>query len=202
MAEAASRSAAEDLPNRLVMDALSFTRARYRMLAGPCSLRIGYRVEPIPTGWDPQVIDGWLGRYSARSWAGCEDVAVRADLSRLENPPLVRRALVAAESLGFSQSCSPEVGHLLCLLAATHREGDLLEVGTGAGVGAAWLATGMAPSCRLVTVEEDLERARAAATVFADVDTVEVLRGDWRQINLPKQVRLMFIDAHAGKWSE
>lgn len=59
----------------------------------------------------------------------------------------------------------------------------------------------MAPACRLVTVEEDSERARAAATVFAEVDTVEVIHGDWRQVDLPEQVHLLFIDARVGKWS-
>jgi predicted O-methyltransferase YrrM len=127
---------------------------------------------------------------------------MRAGLSHLETPILVRRALAAAERLGFSQSCSPEVGQLLRLMAGVHAEGQLLEIGTGAGVGAAWIATGMAPTCQLVTVEENLDRAQAAAAVFADVDTVEVVHGDWRQVDLPDQVRLMFIDARAGKWSE
>ena len=38
----------------------------------------------------------------------------------------------------------------------------IAEIGTGFGVGAAWLLAGMDPTASLVTVEVDAERAKAA----------------------------------------
>jgi predicted O-methyltransferase YrrM len=101
-------------------------------------------------------------------------------------PPLVMRALEAADELGMPRTqdgtgpscCLPGVGRFLAVLAAGCVGGRIGELGTGVGVGAAWMASAMPSDCRLVTVELDPVRAAAARRVLADDARVEVIRGD------------------------
>ena len=110
-------------------------------------------------------------------------------------PPLVERATALATEFAFDQSCAAETGRLLHLLAAQRGRERVAEIGTGVGVGAAWLAAGLAPGVPLFTAVSDDERARAAASLFADDPDVHVLRGAWRDI-LPEHgpFDLLFYD--------
>jgi predicted O-methyltransferase YrrM len=116
-----------------------------------------------------------------------------------ELPPLVARAVAAARTSGFANSCRPEQGRLLRTLAggATRLIG---ETGTGCGVGLAWLAAGAGPGVRLVSVERDPARAALAAGLFADDARVSVLCGDWREIAAHGPFDLLVLDGGgAGK---
>ena len=97
-------------------------------------------------------------------------------------PSLVCAALDRARAAGFGESCRPEQGRLLQVLAAGRPGGVIGETGTGCGVGLAWLASGAAPGTRLVSVERDADRARAAADVFRDHDDVTVLHDGWHAL--------------------
>jgi predicted O-methyltransferase YrrM len=110
-------------------------------------------------------------------------------------PPLVERALALTERLGFERSCSPEVGRLLHVLAATRGRTRVAEIGTGTGVGAAWIVSALAPEVPFITAELDEERAAAAGELFRDAH-VRVLQGDWRA-TLPPEAPfdLVFFDA-------
>lgn len=113
----------------------------------------------------------------------------------LSEPPLVGRALALAAELGFERSCSREAGRLLHLLAAQRGRGRVAEIGTGAGVGAAWLASALPPGVPLWTAEPDEGRARRAALLFGDDPDVRVLAGPWREV-LPEHAPydLVFYD--------
>ncbi|WP_225850403.1 O-methyltransferase [Streptomyces sp. HPF1205] len=108
-------------------------------------------------------------------------------------PALVRRAVAVSRAHGFAYSCRPEQGRLLQVLAAgaAHR---IAETGTGCGVGLAWLASGAPSGARLISVERDPERARAAADIFRDDDRVEVVQGDWRRIEEQGPYDLLVLD--------
>ncbi|MFC8366934.1 MULTISPECIES: O-methyltransferase [unclassified Streptomyces] len=108
-------------------------------------------------------------------------------------PALVQQAVEAARTHGFAFSCRPEQGRLLQLLAAGAPH-SIAETGTGCGVGLAWLASGAAPGTRLISIERDAERARIAAEVFRDHDHVEVVHGDWRQIEQYGPYDLLVLD--------
>lgn len=103
-----------------------------------------------------------------------------------ELPPLVLRAQAAAAEVGMPLSrqgtggsgCLPGVGRFLAVLAAGCVGGTIGELGTGVGVGAAWMAGAMPTDCRLITVELDVRRAAAAREVFAGDARVEVVCGD------------------------
>jgi predicted O-methyltransferase YrrM len=116
-----------------------------------------------------------------------------------ELPPLVRRALVAAERLGFDRSCSRETGRLLYALAAQRGRARVAEIGTGAGVGAAWILSGLPPSVPFVTVERDHELAAAARELVEDDPNASVLEGDWRELGADAPFDLLFVDATDAK---
>ena len=114
----------------------------------------------------------------------------------METPPLVRRALALAEADGFEKSCKPEDGALLHVLAARRGIARAAEIGTGAGVGAAWIVSALPPRVPFFTAELDPDLAARAAELFADDPNVVVLAGPWRA-SLPAEAPfdLLFVDA-------
>jgi predicted O-methyltransferase YrrM len=110
-------------------------------------------------------------------------------------PPLVRRATELADRLGFARSCEPEVGRLLHVLAAQRGRTRVGEIGTGTGVGAAWIVSALPPEVPFVTVELHPERAAASASLFAQDTHVRVLAGDWHELMPPEApFDLLFYD--------
>jgi predicted O-methyltransferase YrrM len=115
-------------------------------------------------------------------------------------PPLVVRARDLAEALGVSRSCTDEDGALLHVLAARRGILRVGEIGTGAGVGTAWLASGLRPGTPLYTCEPDERLAGAAAELFAEDLDVHVLRGDWRDVLVTEApFDLLFADGGRAK---
>ena len=99
----------------------------------------------------------------------------------------------------FELSSAPETGRLLAALAAQRPRGRLAEVGSGCGVGTAWLASALGPEAMLVSVEADGERAGAVGRLFADVPGVKVLHGDWHEV-LPPQAPFDLLFFDGGQW--
>lgn len=106
-----------------------------------------------------------------------------------EFPPLVAGARALAGQMGFpltqeeagpgrASACLPGVGRFLAMLAAGCASGRIGELGTGIGVGAAWMAGGMPDDCALITVEMDELLASAARGLLAGDPRVEVITGD------------------------
>jgi predicted O-methyltransferase YrrM len=110
------------------------------------------------------------------------------------DPPLVQRAL--ERELGFERSCIREVGLLLHVLAAQRGRTRVGELGTGCGVGAAWIVSALPPTVPFVTVELDEARARASEELFAEDENVTVLHGDWHEL-MPREAPfdLLFLDS-------
>jgi predicted O-methyltransferase YrrM len=114
----------------------------------------------------------------------------------LERPPLVERARESARALGFEESCSDETGRLLHVLAGQRGRFRVAEIGTGAGVGAAWIVSALDPAVPFFTAERDEGLAAAAAELFRDDPNVHVLPGDWREALSPEApFDLVFLDA-------
>jgi predicted O-methyltransferase YrrM len=104
-------------------------------------------------------------------------------------PPLVTRAQAVARQAGFPltreqagpdrpSACLPGVGRFLAVLAAGCAGGRIGELGTGAGIGAGWIASAMPADCTLVTVEIDEPLASAARELLAADARIEVITGD------------------------
>jgi predicted O-methyltransferase YrrM len=118
-------------------------------------------------------------------------------------PPLVERALELSERAGFTRSCSRETGRLLQVLAGQRGRTRVAEIGTGCGVGSAWILSALDPDVAFVTVELDEQRAKAAAELLAGDENAKVLAGDWREV-LPAEAPfdLLFADGGRSKYHE
>lgn len=122
----------------------------------------------------------------------------------LITPSRVEAARRRAERLGFEYSCDDGTGRLLATLAAAVPEnGRILELGTGVGVGCAWIVHGLGSrtDVEVVTIENDPFCASAAA---------EESWPDYVQLRVANALEvlptlgtfdLIFPDAPAGKWT-
>ncbi len=110
------------------------------------------------------------------------------------------KALALAAAHGFEGSCEREDGALLHVLAARRGILRAAEIGTGAGVGSAWIVSALPPSTPFFTAETDPVLAAAATAFFADDPNVTVLAGSWRD-TLPPEAPfdLMYVDASDAK---
>src|SRR5467141_2218080 len=66
------------------------------------------------------------------------------------------------DAIGFTMASEPQTGSLLRTLAASKPSGRFLELGTGTGVGTAWLLAGMDERSRLDSVENDAKVVEVA----------------------------------------
>ena len=118
-------------------------------------------------------------------------------------PPLVERALELSERAGFTRSCSPETGALLQVLAGQRGRTRVAEIGTGCGVGSAWILSTLDPGVPFVTVELDAKRAAAAAELLAGDAQATVLHGDWREVLAGEApFDLLFADGGKAKYDD
>ncbi|HLG01036.1 MAG TPA: class I SAM-dependent methyltransferase [Acidimicrobiia bacterium] len=117
-------------------------------------------------------------------------------------PPRVARAIDRAHELGFQLSSEPPVGQLLsALAAAVPPSGRILELGTGAGVGLAWLVEGLnnRSDVEVITVDLDGERQRAVQ-LDAWPEFVRFEVGDGATVvGASGTFNLVFADAPGGK---
>ncbi len=77
------------------------------------------------------------------------------DTDVARTPPALAAIHADGARLGFAMASESRTGALLAVLAAAKPGGRLLEIGTGTGVGTAWLLSGMDASARLDTVDSD-----------------------------------------------
>jgi predicted O-methyltransferase YrrM len=119
-----------------------------------------------------------------------------------ELPGGVLAACDRAASAGFQLSCEAGVGRLLAALAAAVPSGGrVLEIGTGVGVGLAWLVHGLGArrDVEVVTVELDDEVRRTARSARRSA-WVRFESGDGAEVvGRLGQFDLIFSDAPGGK---
>lgn len=102
-------------------------------------------------------------RGSARNVRRTEKIATMNDLEISQVPVVLDAIRHDTQRLGFTMASEPQTGSLLRTLAASKPAGQFLELGSGTGVGTAWLLAGMDSSSHLDSVESDanvLEVAR------------------------------------------
>jgi predicted O-methyltransferase YrrM len=123
--------------------------------------------------------------------------------SVVDLPPRVVEAVGAARRAGFANSCLPQHGRLLQVLAGGVGGGRIGETGTGFGVGLAWMVSAAHPEARLFSVERDPGRALRAQEVFADEPRVRIRCGDWRGLGEDGPFDMLVLDGGGqGKATE
>ncbi|MGH9256463.1 MAG: O-methyltransferase [Vicinamibacterales bacterium] len=107
-------------------------------------------------------------------------------------------------AIGFGMASEAKTGSLLRALAASKPAGKILELGTGTGVGTAWLLAGMDADSRLVSVDNDA-RAQEIARRHLGADprvTFRLTDGAEFLKTLPAHAfDLVFADTWAGKFT-
>jgi predicted O-methyltransferase YrrM len=114
-------------------------------------------------------------------------------------PPLVQQAQTQADRAVFLSSCIPEVGRLLHVLTRHVSRGPVGELGTGYGVGAAWIASALPAGVSFFSVEIDAERVYGAQTLFAGLPQVQLVHGDWHDLLSYGPFELLFADVAGAK---
>jgi len=97
-------------------------------------------------------------------------------------PPLVRRANNLASQMGYSISCSNQVGRLMQFLVSQYQSGVIGEIGAGCGCEAAWMISALAPGTSFFAVEADPALAAVARALFESYPNVRILQGDWQSL--------------------
>lgn len=118
------------------------------------------------------------------------------------SPSLVQEAESLAAQLEFTQSSLPEVGRLLYILTSHITQGQIGEIGSGCGVGAAWIVSALHPDSTFITIESDRQLAKLVQQLFADESNVRALLGDWRDLLIYAPFDLLFADGGKAKLTE
>jgi len=110
-----------------------------------------------------------------------------------------------SRAIGFTMASEPQTGSLIRTLAASKPGGRFLEIGTGTGIGTAWLLDGMDAGSRLDSVDND-PNAVAVARRHLGGDrraTWHVRDGAGFLAQLPQSAfDFIFADAWPGKFSD
>ncbi|OUL24861.1 hypothetical protein BV372_28505 [Nostoc sp. T09] len=107
-----------------------------------------------------------------------------------------------AAQIEFTQSSLPEVGRLLHVLTNHVTQGRIGEIGTGCGVGAAWIVSALHPDTTFITIEIDSQLATLVQQLFADKSNIRVLQGDWHNLLTDAPFDLLFADGGKAKLTE
>ena len=114
-------------------------------------------------------------------------------------PSNVLGALELSRAHGFSNSCTPEVGRLLQVLVAAAGPGTVAELGTGCGVGSAWLLSGRRDGQTFVSVELNKAYHQAVVELFGDDPNAHFLHGDWHGTLSYGPFQFVFVDVGEAK---
>jgi predicted O-methyltransferase YrrM len=84
------------------------------------------------------------------------------DSTHLNPPAVLLDIATETQAIGFTLSSDLLTGTLLRMLAASKPGGNLLELGTGTGMGTAWILDGMDAAATLSTVDRNEDVATLA----------------------------------------
>lgn len=114
-------------------------------------------------------------------------------------PPLVQRAQEAARLVGFTKSSLPQVGRMLYLLTSLYPQGRIGELGTGCGVGAAWMVSALGPGAAFYSIDSNPELTAAVQPIFSNLPNVHLVTGNWMELLQYGPFDLLFVDVSEPK---
>ena len=119
-------------------------------------------------------------------------------------PEALTEILADSAGIGFTMASEPRTGSLLRALAASKPGGRLLELGTGTGVGTAWLLAGMDAHAELHSVDSDAAVQEIARRHLGEDSRVRFHLADggaFLNQAKPRQFDLVYADAWPGKFT-
>lgn len=126
-----------------------------------------------------------------------------ADISLARPPAAVGLIEFDSKACAFKMGSDYQVGAFLRVLAASKPSGNLLEIGTGAGHGTAWLLDGMDQKSILTSVEIDPRVASIARKHLGGDSRLHLKLGDGLEVLqtlAPSSLDLIFADFRPGKF--
>jgi predicted O-methyltransferase YrrM len=127
------------------------------------------------------------------------------DLDPVSAPAALDAICRDTDRIGFAMASEPRTGSLLRALAASKPGGRVLELGTGTGVGTAWLLDGMDSTSRLQTVDCDPAAQEIARRHLGGDPRVTFHLADGAEFLLttaPASFDLIYADAWPGKFTD
>lgn len=121
----------------------------------------------------------------------------------MDIPPLAVKALAIAERGRWHLSSDSHTGAILRTLAASKPGGRILEVGSGLGVGSAWLLAGMDDAARLIGLEIHAKVAAISREILAEDPRAEIITTDatdWLEKYSGPPFDLIFVDTTTAKF--
>ncbi len=127
------------------------------------------------------------------------------DTNNLNPPAVINEIAQAAAARGFSMSSDLLTGSLLRTLVASKPAGDILELGTGVGMGTAWLLAGMDAAAHLTTVDNNEETTAIARRLLGSDPRVKFQLMDGiafiHSCYMQRAFDLIFADTYPGKFA-
>lgn len=121
----------------------------------------------------------------------------------IKSPASLEQIETRSKGLDFRMASDPRTGALLAALAASKPSGRFLELGTGTGIGTAWLLYGMDKASTLMSVDIDPEFQAVAREVHGSDPRLTLVLEDGIQFlhkQPPQTFDLIFADAMPGKY--
>ncbi|TCZ79274.1 hypothetical protein E0485_05240 [Paenibacillus albiflavus] len=123
------------------------------------------------------------------------------DNSDKYKPTIVETMRAVASSHQFEFSCTDSIGRLLRTLVGQITSGSILEIGTGYGVGAAWIISALSQDVSFYTVDI-LKKRIAVAKSYLEQSNVTFITGDWKEAALYGPYKFIFADVSSAKQGE
>ena len=116
-------------------------------------------------------------------------------------PELVSIMKKIAENESFEGSCTDETGRLLAVLTGQVQQGNILEIGTGLGVGSAWILSAIQSDVQFISVDIEAPRVELVRRNIIHPQG-EFICGDWKELIKYGPFKFVFADAAAAKSEE
>jgi predicted O-methyltransferase YrrM len=125
------------------------------------------------------------------------------DLRHITAPSTIDDLWARTAALKFNMASEPRTGALLRALAASKPAGRILELGTGTGIGTAWLLSGMDENSTLTSVDADPQVQTVAREMLGRDPRLTLVTEDgaaFLRREVPQSFDLVFADAMPGKY--